>query len=91
MDQLNPGQVLDCMGIDYTEPMLIKSGPVHRPVFKKAYVGVFVCFVTKSIDLELVSDLSTLAFIATLHVEASPAKIGAIMEQTSSMPSRKSV
>ena len=37
------------------------------PVLKKAYGGVFVCFATKAVHLELVSELTTSAFIATLH------------------------
>lgn len=66
-DRLQPGQSFDCVGVDYAGPMLIKSGPVRRPVLKKAYVAVFVCFTTKAVHLELVSDLTTAAFIATLR------------------------
>ena len=55
------------MGVDYAGPMLIKSGPVCKPVFKKAYVAVIVCFAIKAVHLELVSNLTTLAFIVTLR------------------------
>ena len=66
-DRLNPGRAFDCVGIDYAGPLLIKSGPIRKPVLKKAYVAVFVCFATKAAHLELVSELTTEAFIATLR------------------------
>ena len=66
-DRSKPGLTFDCVGVDYAGPMLIKSGPIRKPVLKKAYVAVFVCFVTKAVHLELVSDLTTAPFIATLR------------------------
>ena len=66
-DRLNPGRAFDCVGVDYAGPLLIKSGPIRKPVLKKAYVAVFVCFATKAAHLELVSELTTEAFIATLR------------------------
>ena len=66
-DRINPGPVFNCVGIDYAGPLLIKSGPVRKPVLKKSYVAVFVCFATKAVHLELVSELTTAAFIATLR------------------------
>ena len=55
------------MGVDYAGPLLITSSPIRKPVLKKAYVTVFVCFATKAVHLELVSELTTAAFIATLR------------------------
>ena len=66
-DRLKPGPVFDCVGIDYAGPVMVKSGPVRRPVLTKAYVAVFVCFTTKAVHLELVSELTTSAFIAALR------------------------
>ena len=92
-DCVTPGKTFASVGVDYAGPMLIKSGPVCKPVFKKAYVTVIVCFATKAVHLELVSNLTTLAFIATLckfiGCRGIPRKFGAITAQTSSVPSRK--
>ncbi|XP_055543032.1 uncharacterized protein LOC129728608 [Wyeomyia smithii] len=53
-------------GIDYWGPILLK--PTHRRAAPgKAYVGVFVCFSTKAVHLELVPDLSTPKFIQALR------------------------
>ena len=65
--RLKPGLAFDCVGIDLAGPMLIKFGPIRKPVLKKEYVAVFVCFATKAVHLELASDLTTTAFIATLY------------------------
>ena len=66
-DRVNPGPTFACVGIDYAGRLLIKSGPVHKPVLKNSFVTVFVCFTTKAVHLELVSELTTAAFIATLR------------------------
>ncbi|XP_036146042.1 uncharacterized protein LOC118646697 [Monomorium pharaonis] len=51
-------------GIDYAGPMTLREGKRRNSRNHKAYVAVFVCFATKAIHLELVSDLTTDAFIA---------------------------
>ena len=66
-DHLNPGRAFDCVGVDYVRPLLIKSGLIRKPVLKKAYVAVFLCFITKAAHLDLVSELTTEAFIATVR------------------------
>ena len=50
------------------------GGPITTSLYKgrgtrtqKSYICVFVCFATKALHIELVSDLSTDAFIAALH------------------------
>ncbi|GFV54352.1 integrase catalytic domain-containing protein [Trichonephila clavipes] len=56
----------DCSGIDFIGPFWIKSNTQRKSSLYKAYVAIFVCFVTKAVHFELVSDLTTLAFIASL-------------------------
>ena len=45
-------------------PLLLREGNRRNVRSYKAYVSLFVCFATKSIHLELVSDLTSEAFIA---------------------------
>ena len=65
-DRLHPGLAFDCTGADYAGPFSIKSGHIRKTITTKAYVTVFVCFATKAIHLDIVSDLMTAGFIATL-------------------------
>lgn len=53
-------------GLDFCGPFLIKSKNQRKGSFQKIYVAVFVCFVTRAVHLEIVSDLSSEALIATL-------------------------
>ena len=46
-DRLRPGPVFDRTGVDYAGPFLVKSGPVRKPIIRKAYTAVFVCFQPK--------------------------------------------
>ncbi|XP_050063101.1 uncharacterized protein LOC126552447 [Aphis gossypii] len=52
-------------GVDFCGPIMISSG-IRRVKSEKAYISVFVCLVTCAIHLELVSSLTTDAFLATL-------------------------
>ena len=45
----------------------LKLGHTHKPTLIHAYVCVFVCFTTRAGHLEMVSDLSTTAFLACLR------------------------
>lgn len=53
-------------GVDFAGPMEIKSFTGRYCRITKGYVCLFVCFSTKAIHLEAVSDLSTPAFLAAL-------------------------
>ena len=66
-DRLNQGPVFDRVGVDYAGPILTKAGPIRKPSTLKSYVAVFVCFTTKAVHLELVSDLTTASFTATFR------------------------
>ena len=63
---LNPGDVFKDTSVDYAGPLYIKSGSIHKPVFTKCYVAVFMLLSVKAVHLEPVMELTTSAFIATL-------------------------
>ncbi|XP_015122306.1 uncharacterized protein LOC107044787 [Diachasma alloeum] len=53
-------------GIDYCGPFLIKERR-HRNLKKiKIWICIFVCFTTKAVHIELVNDLTSEEFLATL-------------------------
>ncbi|XP_015437076.1 PREDICTED: uncharacterized protein LOC107192363 [Dufourea novaeangliae] len=53
-------------GVDYCGPFYIKEKK-HRNTKKiKTYAAIFVCFSTKAVHVELVSDLTSEAFLAAL-------------------------
>lgn len=53
-------------GMDFTGHILIRRSP-RGSVAEKAYVVVFICMSTKAVHLELITSLSSAAFIATFR------------------------
>ena len=66
MERVTPDRVFDRVGLDYAGPVLVKYGYVHKPTVIKSYVCVFVSLSVKAVHLELVSSLTSEAFIAAL-------------------------
>ncbi|GBM87286.1 hypothetical protein AVEN_22008-1, partial [Araneus ventricosus] len=56
----------NCTGVDFTGPFSIKYKNQRKGVCQKIYVSLFICFVTKCVHLELVTELTSEAFVATL-------------------------
>ncbi|XP_051171916.1 uncharacterized protein LOC127288483 [Leptopilina boulardi] len=54
-------------GVDYCGPFFIKEKKFRNRGKVKVYAAIFVCFVTKACHLELVTDLTTDAFLASLR------------------------
>lgn len=54
------------VGVDFCGPFDMKVARVRKPIVKKGYIALFVCFAIKAIHVELVSDLTTEAFLACL-------------------------
>ena len=67
VERLTPGPIFDNCGLDYAGPLHIKYGHVRKPTIVKAYVCAFVSLTVKSVHLELVTDLTTDAFLACLR------------------------
>ena len=61
--RVTPSPTFTKSGIDFAGPLLIRKGHTRKPVYIESYVCIFVCFATKAVHLELVSDLTTEAFI----------------------------
>lgn len=64
--RLSPGFPFMTTGVDYAGPVLIlnRKGRGARTV--KAYICIFICFTTRAVNLELVGDLSTDAYLLAL-------------------------
>lgn len=54
-------------GLDYAGLVLIRDRKLRNAKLQKCYVCLFICMSTKCIHLELVSDLTTDAFLTTLR------------------------
>lgn len=61
--RLRPARPFANCGIDYAGPFNVKVSKIRGHVVVKAYLCVFICFVTKAVHLELVSDLTTHSFL----------------------------
>ncbi|XP_035211389.1 uncharacterized protein LOC118185612 [Stegodyphus dumicola] len=55
------------VGLDFSGPFIRKPNLARSRVRIKSYIGLFICFATKAIHLEVVSDLPTDAFLAALR------------------------
>lgn len=53
-------------GVDYAGPIILRESKRRNARNHKAYVALFVCFAVKAVHIELVSDLTSDAFIAAL-------------------------
>ena len=67
IERVTPGMVFERVGIDYAGPVYLKLGHVRKPTIVKAYICVFVALSVKAVHLELVSDLTSAAFIGCLR------------------------
>ncbi len=63
-DRVLPSPPFSTVGLDFAGPLLCKRGNPRKPTLIKTYICIFVCFSTKAVHLELVSDLSSAAFLA---------------------------
>nr|CAI5827413.1 unnamed protein product [Callosobruchus analis] len=66
-DKITPTSPFLNTGVDYAGPFTIRIRKGRGSKTEKCYVAVFVCFSTKAIHLELVSSLSSDAFLNCLR------------------------
>ncbi|CAG7716408.1 unnamed protein product [Allacma fusca] len=65
--RVTPSRPFSFVGIDYAGPVLLRTWHGRKAASHKAYIALFVCFSTKAIHLELVSDMTSETFIAALR------------------------
>ena len=65
--RVTPGKIFEEVGMDFAGPVFTKYSNVRKPVIVKSYICVFVSLSVKAVHLELVSELTTEAFIACLR------------------------
>lgn len=65
-NRVNPSRPFEHVGVDFCGPFLTKNS-LRSTTIIKSYVAVFICFATKAVHTEVVSDLSSDAFIASLR------------------------
>lgn len=65
--RLTPGFPFEVTGTDYAGPFHILNRKGRGAKLIKCYLCVFICFKVKAVHLELVSDLTTEAFILALR------------------------
>ena len=65
--RIQPARPFTTTGVDYAGPITIRLGSTRSKQTTKGYVAIFVCFVTKAVHIEVVTSLTTEAFIAALR------------------------
>ncbi|GFX28912.1 integrase catalytic domain-containing protein [Trichonephila clavipes] len=66
-DRIVPSRPFEKVGLDYAGPIITKPNLKRSRVTLKSYIAIFICFSTKATLLEVVSDLTTEAFLACLR------------------------
>lgn len=67
VDRISHIKAFRCVGVDFCGPFLVTLGKRRSIKSQKACICLFICFPTKAIHLELVSELSAEAFLAALR------------------------
>ncbi|GFU00880.1 integrase catalytic domain-containing protein [Trichonephila clavipes] len=65
-ERVNMASPFSITGLDLGGPYFVTYKPQRKGVLNKIYVCVCICFVTRAIHLEILSDLTSDAIIATL-------------------------
>jgi len=65
--RVKPSKPFTNTGVDYAGPFYVKQVGKRSKTIVKCYVALFVCLSTKAIHLELISEFSTEAYVASLR------------------------
>ena len=66
-ERVTPGHVFSQVGVDYAGPLHLKIGSIRKPTIVKGYICIFVCLSVKAVHIDVVTDLTTEAFITCLR------------------------
>ena len=67
LTRVQPARPFTTSGTDYTGPIVLRLGSTRSKQIIKGYIAIFVCIVTKAIHTEVVTSLTTEAFLAALR------------------------
>lgn len=65
--RVEPARAFSRCGVDFAGPVYVRSSLRRKSPTDKAYICLWVCFVTKAVHIELVSNLTTEAFLNALN------------------------
>lgn len=63
-ERVNPGRAFQHVGVDFAGPLVIRESLRRKAATSKVYICIFICLASKALHLELVTSLSTEAFLA---------------------------
>ncbi|GFW36934.1 integrase catalytic domain-containing protein [Trichonephila clavipes] len=66
-DRVVPSRPFEKVGLDFAGPIITKPNLKRYRVTLKSYIAIFICFCTKATHFEVVSDLTTDSFLASLR------------------------
>ncbi|XP_025155716.1 uncharacterized protein LOC112588803 [Harpegnathos saltator] len=66
-DRVLPHPPFSATGVDYAGPVAVRPSRGRGRTTSKGYIAVFVCFSTRTVHLEVVSDYSAPTFLAAFH------------------------
>lgn len=67
LDRVEVSRPFAKTGVDFAGPIATRAYRLRKAPLLKSYLAIFICMVTKAVHLEVVSDLTTEAFIASLR------------------------
>jgi TRAP-type uncharacterized transport system fused permease subunit len=65
--RVQPSRLFLTTGVDYAVPISLLLGTTRTKTKTKGCIAIFVCFVTKAVHIEVVTSLTTEAFLAALR------------------------
>jgi hypothetical protein len=67
--RIQPSRPFFTTGVNYAGPLSLRLGTTRSKTTAKGYtsIAIFVCFVTKAVHIEVVTSLTTEAFLAALR------------------------